>query len=445
MFQIVLVVYVAILLGVSYWSFRSVHNLSDYLIAGKKGSVFSVTGSLLATILGGSAIIGAVDAGYRLGWAVSWFMLSAAIGLFLLVPFVGKVVENGKYTLPDVLDRLLGPQTKLIASLIIPVAWTGIIAAQIIASSKILQSFIALDYQTGVFLSAGFFLVYTILGGQISIIKTDKIQSILILIGIAVVAIALASSGKVEMAGHATNGFPFNEHFSAFDLVILFFTYALTFTTGPDIYTRILSSRDAQTARQSVKVTAIVLIPIALLIGYVSVAGVELFPIKMEGSLIVNVSKFILPEWGAIIMALALLSAVLSSADTTLLSASVILGNVFQRGNYNQKTLGLTRILLVVLTLVSVLIALKFQSVITVLLIGLSVFSGAFTMPILFSFMNLKFNRNGVLVAIIAGGTIALVGKIIYINSMPLLGNSVILSAFLINSVLLYLNKEATK
>lgn len=443
MFLIVLLAYVVLLLTVSYFSYRKVHQLSDYLIAGKKGSVFSVSGSLLATILGGSAIIGTVDAGYRLGWAVSWFMLSAALGLFLLVPFASKVIKHGKYTLPDVLEQLLGPQTKLISSIIIPIAWTGIIAAQIIASSKILQSFIEIPYETGVWASAAFFLVYTLLGGQISILKTDKIQSILIFVGLIVVALSLSGHHALKLSDQSLPGFPFNTNFSVFDLIVLFFTYALTFTTGPDIYTRILSSKNEKVAINSVRITAIILIPVAIIIGYISVSGVILFPEKIEGSLIVNVSKMILPQWGAIIMALALLSAVLSSADTTLLSASIILGNVFQGGNYNEKSLGITRIFLVVLTLVSIIIALKFQSVITVLLVGLTVFSGAFTIPILFSFFNWKFQKQGVFLAIILGGVIALAGKIVFLKGYPVLGNLVILVAFVINAIILLLKKEA--
>ncbi len=445
MFLVVLLVYVVVLLVVSYFSYRKVNELSDYLIAGKKGSVFSVTGSLLATILGGSAIIGAVDAGYRIGWSVTWYMLSAAIGLFLLVPFVSKVIANGKYTLPDVLEQLLGSQTKWISSLIIPIAWTGIVAAQIIASAKILQSFIDISYETGVLASAAFFLVYTLLGGQVSIIKTDKIQSVLIFIGLIIVAFSLYQHNALNLSETAVPKFPFNANFSVFDWVILFFTYALTFTTGPDIYTRILSSKDEKVAKKSILITAILLIPIAIIIGYISVSGVVLFPEKMEGSLIVNVSKFILPHWGAIVIALALLSAVLSSADTTLLNASVILGNVIQRGSYNEKSLRITRVLLIIITFVSIMIALKFQSVITVLLVGLTVFSGAFTIPILLSFLNWKFQKQGVFLAILFGGVIALTGKILFLKGFPVVGNCVILSAFAVNTTILWIKKEATK
>jgi hypothetical protein len=50
--------------------------------------------------------------------------------LFALVPLVSKVNRTGKYTLSDMLEKCI-TEAGRIASFVIPVAWLGIIAAQI--------------------------------------------------------------------------------------------------------------------------------------------------------------------------------------------------------------------------------------------------------------------------------------------------------------------------
>ena len=74
-----------VLIGI--FSSRKIRSDGDYYVAGKRGNLWQITGSLLATILGSSAILGTADLALNQGWAASWLLLSASIGLFILVPF----------------------------------------------------------------------------------------------------------------------------------------------------------------------------------------------------------------------------------------------------------------------------------------------------------------------------------------------------------------------
>ena len=68
-----------------------------------------------------------------------------------------------------------GSEAKIIASFVIPVAWIGIIAAQIIGGAKVMNSFFGFSYSWSVCGIGLLFIFYTTIGGQISVIKTDKI------------------------------------------------------------------------------------------------------------------------------------------------------------------------------------------------------------------------------------------------------------------------------
>jgi SSS family solute:Na+ symporter len=443
----ILIAYLLVLIWVAMRSFPKIKNHQDFFVARKQGTTPLITGSLLATILGGSAVVGTINMGPKMGWATAWFMLSAVIGLLLLLPLIDKVFAKGKYTLPGLLSDMFGDKLQNISGYIISIAWLGIVAAQIIASAKILESFAGLDYVWGAIISGLVFIFYTIVGGQISILKTDLMQAVLIILGLILVGVFTFFKLPLDSLQTINLNFPFNQNFHILDFVVLFFTYALTYTAGPDIYSRIFSAGSAQVARRSVRNVALILIPVAFLIAFLSVVGASnsnLF--GSSGSLIVNISQFVLPGWAVAIIALSLISVVLSSADTTLLSASVILTELLEKKKMGEKTVAKTRLIILVLGILSMIIALLYSSVIGVFLIALSVYAGAFITPLLLGLVGFRFREKNVWWACVVGGFVALIGKIIFnYQGNQLLGNLIIIGAFLVNALILFLGYEKYK
>ena len=68
--NIALIIYLAFLIAIAVRSARRVKDIPDFFVARKGASAKAVAGSLVATILGGSAVIGAVDSGAKLGGAL---------------------------------------------------------------------------------------------------------------------------------------------------------------------------------------------------------------------------------------------------------------------------------------------------------------------------------------------------------------------------------------
>ena len=440
----VLILYLSIIALITLFSYRKVKNYHDFFNARKQGNTLTITGSLIATILGGSAIIGAVNEGPKLGWATSWYMLSAAIGLFALLPIAGKINKTGQFTLSGLLGDLYTPGVRRISSWIIATAWLGVIAAQMIAAARILESFTGMSYTYGVLCSGLVFIVYTLAGGQLSVLKTDFFQSILILIGLAVMVV-FSSKLKLPETGTVIPQFPFNANFSPLDLVVLLFTYATTFTFGPDIYSRIFCAGSEKVARRAVGIAATILIPVALSIGFISVVGSFYLPFSGSGSIFIDVSKAILPEWAVALIVVSLLSAVLSSADTTILTTSIILTELYERNSFGNKTLSHSRFFIVLAGIISTIIALNFTSIIGILITALTVYSGAFIIPLIAGLWNININRNNLVRAMLCGGICALTGKIVFYTGAQIAGNLIIIASFLLNASLLFARKKDNK
>jgi len=431
--KIVIAVYFLIDLAVGDYSYFKVKTPADYYISGKKAGLIPVSGSLLATILGGSAILGTIELSQKIGWAALWFLGSATFGLFLLVPVSKYVSRFGHFTLPELLGRFYGKKAETISSVIIPVAWIGIVAAQIIAAAKILSGLGFINYELAAIASGLIFVLYTLAGGQISILKTDAIQSVIILTGLVVLLFFSLKTGTTHPAESLKWSSLFNSSFTIFDLVILILTYSVTFIVGPDIYSRVFCAKNEKTATRSILLVAIILIPVSFVITWLGIYSANN---ANEG--IVVFAGNLLPAWGYGLFTAALLSAVMSSADTTLLTSAMVLSELTSGSLEHKKALSLTHFYIVIIGITSIIIALFITSIIQTLLFALTFFSGAFVVPTLAGLLNLKVNKKRVLTAIIAGGIMALSGKIIKDFYNDLWGSWIIILTYVINSILLF-------
>jgi len=136
------------------------------------------------------------------------------------------------------------------------------------------------------------------------------------------------------------------------------------------------------------------------------------------------VIKEVLPSFlGGIVLA-ALLCAVMSSADTTLLSASTILSvdivGYFKPSLSQDKVLALSRWGIVVLGLGSLMVALYLGGVIKALLFAYTVYTSGLILPVIAGFYRsrLKVTPLAALVAVIGGGGAALIIRLFNIGAL---------------------------
>lgn len=435
--ELIIAIYFVFILGIGVYSAFKIKTPGDYYVAGKKAGLIPVSGSLLATILGGSAILGTIELSRGMGWAALWFLFCAALGLFVLVPISKYVKRYGNYTLPELLGVFYGKKAEVISSLVIPLAWLGIVAAQIIAAAKILNGLGFLNYNEAAIVSGLIFIVYTLLGGQLSILKTDTLQAVLIVAGlIALIISSVSASTTFELPSLKFSSL-FNENFSVLDLLILLLTYSVTFVVGPDIYSRVFCAKDEKTASRSILIVAVILIPISFGLTYLGIYSQQA---GSDG--IVSFAAGLLPNWAYGLFIAALLSAVMSSADTTLLTSSMILNELFSKNLDSEKSLKSTRQIVVFMGILSILISLYVTSIIQSLLFALTIFSGAFIVPTIAGLLQLKVNKKKIVHAIVAGGLTALIGKITYNYYDTLSGNLIIILSYFVNILFLFFGKK---
>jgi len=433
MLQLIIIgVYFLGMIAIGLVSRREARGADDFLVAGRKGSSLFVTGSLLATIVGGSATVGMAGLGFTQGLTGVWWLLVGSIGLMVLGFFFAKRVRKfALYTLPELVGKQYDGRVALATSLLIVVAWIGVVAGQIIAAGKIFSVLGIGSPLLWMVLFTVVFVAYTILGGQHAIIRTDTLQTAIIFIGIfSGLALILANLGG--WGGLASSlpaeqfAFPTSSQFGGIELVTLLLLVGLTYVVGPDMYSRLFCAKDDKTARASVFWAALFIIPLAFGITLIGMGASVLFPQISPEQAFPTVIKEILPPFvGGIVLA-ALLCAVMSSADTVLLSASTILMvdivGWFKPSLNQREIVSLSRWGVVLLGICSLILALILKGVISALLFAYTVYTCGVILPVIAGFYKnrLRVTSLGAMAALIGGGSTGLICKLFDIKYLDL-------------------------
>lgn len=405
-------------------SYKKINSISTFYISGRGTSTLWLSGSLVATTIGGSATLGLAGIGFSRGLPGAWWLISGSICMLILALFWAEKVRNyGVYTLPEILEKQYNSRLlKLVSSLVIVTAWTGIISAQMIAAGKILDILWPGYFRFFVILCGAVFIIYTVTGGQLSVIKTDFFQTLLIFSGIFLILIMsyvkYGSPFSLDLP-ETFLSFPVNIYFDYKDILLFFLFVGTSFMAGPDIYSRILSAKDNITAKKAVFAAAAMLMIIAFTVTLIGIYAKGANPgIAPEGAFL-DLAMTTLPDSLKGIIFAALLAAVMSSADTCLLTSGIILSAdilkpVFYKDADEITELRYTRIIILIIGLISLVLALYIDGIIKSLLLALTVYTSGIIIPVVFGFYRERFSLSaaGAVCACIAGGGAALFMKL---------------------------------
>lgn len=441
LFLLVLTAYLILILGLGIHGAMRVRSAADFWIAGGRASGLSTGGSLIATIIGGSSTIGLAGLAFRRGLTGSWWLLVGPVGLLFLLFFIKNLKNQSVFTLPELVGRWYGPTMRQVAGLFILAAWLGIVGAQATAAGRILETFFGGRAILWTVAAAAVFIVYTASGGQVSVIRTDLVQALLIAGGITCCAvIGLQLSGGFEGLSASLDrrffSFPLSQDYSGFDLLLMLLVVGSTYLVGPDMLSRIFSSRSTRSARRGILIAVTAIVPIAVLITFSGMIARVLFPDIPPETALPMLAKQALPPWLSAVMMVALLSAFLSSADTTLLTMSAIITVDILRQKESNRLLG-PRLSVLFSGTAALLVGIFSGGIIPSLLLGYSIFAGGLFVPILAGLIGKPLRRAAVFSAAFLGGGSALAGKLLGSDILVASGFAIGLAVLVVDRLLI--------
>lgn len=195
---IVIAGYFCIILGIVWWSSRKLKQTSDsYFLAGREMGWFIVGASIFASNIGSEHLVGLAASGTTDGVALAHYELHAWCLLVLgwvMVPFY---MRSKVFTMPEFLERRFSPTARTFLSVISLVAYVltkiavGIFAGGIVFAVLLPEvSLFGMDsFWIGSLLIIIITGLYTIIGGMEAVAYTEAIQTIILIIGSALVTV----------------------------------------------------------------------------------------------------------------------------------------------------------------------------------------------------------------------------------------------------------------
>jgi len=316
---------------------RGIRTESDYLVAGRRIGLGLATFSMFATWFGAETCVGAAGKFYAEGLSGGWSdPFGYAIALLLVgLLFASPLWNRGLTTLADLFRARFGEATERFAALIMAPTSLFWAAAQIRAFGHVLSSASDLSLTAAIAIATVVVILYTCTGGLLADVITDLIQGIAIVIGLLALAIALSFSPEVSLSGAWRNVEParlnpFGGEASLWFKADFLLTVILGSVVAQELAARILASRSAAVAKNSACLGAVMYLVVGLVPAWLGLMGPSLLPeLQDPEAFLPELARRHLTPAAYILFTGALVSAILSTVDSTLLAAASLVSHNF--------------------------------------------------------------------------------------------------------------------
>jgi len=363
-------------MALGFWAGRRVKGGSDFIVAGRRLPLWLATATLFATWFGGGTCVGAAGAAYERGLlGVIADPFGAALCLFLAGWFYVRPLRRMRLlTIGDFFRIRFGAGAERAAALLQVPPFIGWAAAQLVAFGTVLQAISGFDQGTAIVVGGVTVLIYTVAGGMWAVALTDSLQAVVLIAGLAVLLpIALAENGGWSAVSAALpegrlDFLPQSSPMSWLFYLQAWLVVGVGSIPSQDLLQRTLSSKSESVAVHSAHIAGAMYLTVGLIpVTLGMIASIALPNLSDPELALPMLGREYLGPVGLSLFLGALLSAILSSADSALLApSSVFSENVIRPllpGLTEAALLRIARLTVVVFSLLALLLALRFRTV----------------------------------------------------------------------------------
>ena len=290
-FVVMLVAYIAILVGISWYFNSRQKSITDFWLAGRMIGPVAIGFSAAASWLTAGGILAVVGYFMLQGMGSIWgFVAPNILALIVIAVLVGKIKSLPAITQPELLEQRYGSAIRLPIALIITVVMILFSVADITGLSLVLQIFYGLDPLYAAAIIAISVSLYVTLGGLSAVIWTDVIQ--FLFLAVFAIGIAFAAVGTVADGGLHTTAVSPSELFGSLPAdwwnpfsigipLVLILSIAIIpgWITEQDPWQKVWAARDEKSARLGMIFGSLML---ALVFAACAVAAIALNNIYPE-------------------------------------------------------------------------------------------------------------------------------------------------------------------
>lgn len=482
---IAMVIYMAVVIVIGIvFAKRANQSSEDYFLGGRTLGPWVTAMSAEASDMSGWLLMGLPGVAYWCGLAdAMWTAIGLAVGTYLNWLIVSKrlrrySVRTNAITLPDFFSNRFREKKKVImtiAAVFILIFFTVYAASCFVTCGKLFSTLFGAKYETMMILGAVFVLLYTILGGFLAESASDFMQSIVMIVALAVIVVVstVNAGGFGAVIDNAKSIPGFFEFFGlasptvdaegvqlveagapvfgaaadyGFLNVCSMLAWGLGYFGMPQVLLRFMAIRKEEELKYSRRI-AMVWVVISLAVAvFIGIAGRALYPTThltkaAAENIFITLATSSLPAILAGFVMAGILAATISSSDSYLLiAASAFAKNIYQgvakKKATDKQVMLVSRITLLAIALIAIVIALDENSVIfSVVSFAWAGFGATFGPLMLFSLFWKRINRAGAIAGMLGGGGMVFLWKLVISKLGGAFGIYELLPAFLFSSL----------
>ncbi len=335
------IAYLLITIVIGLLAAKRVKNSADFAIAGRHLPLVMIVTTTFATWFGSETVLGIpakfINSGLN-GVVEDPFGAGSCL-ILVGVFFAAKLYKMSLLTISDYYRERYGRSVEVICSVIIMVSYLGWVSAQVTALGLVfnLLSDGAISMPMGMAIGVVSILAYTLFGGMWSVAVTDFMQMIILVVGLATIAVfagqQAGGADKVLALAVSQDLFKFWPEPNFKDM-IFFFAAAITMMLGSipqqDVFQRVMSANSIHAATRGPVWGGIFYIVFAFVPMFLVVSAMIIMPEKAMTLMQEDPQKVLptlvmehMPFAMQVLFFGALLSAIKSCASATLLAPSV--------------------------------------------------------------------------------------------------------------------------
>ena len=339
-----------LLIGWVGYRARRENSMRDFFLAGRSVGFLVLVLTLYATQYSGNTLFGFTGRAYKYGyfWATSLHFMTAIIVFYLLfAPKLHRLARQKSFITPTdyIQDRFGSSCITVVATLVMVVAISNYLIGQLKAMGHALEGLTELDsavaYSWGVVILAVIILIYETLGGFRAVVWTDAIQGLILIFGFGVLLFmvfrefgSLAEAHeKIALHRPSTSKILPPSGQQCREWVSYILLVGIGGALYPQAIQRIYAARSTKTLRRSFAVMAFLPLTTTLVALIVGIMGAAHLP-GLKGA---NADRIlavmcrqiqegsVFGYWLVALLFAAILAAIMSTADSVLLSISSML------------------------------------------------------------------------------------------------------------------------
>jgi SSS family transporter len=426
---VLLVAYTGLLFHHARIGQRASRELVDFYVGGRNMGGVVVGVSFFATFASTNSYIGHAGKGYDYG--LPWLIMAAFIVLFTFLSWTSVAPRLRRFTshwdaltLPGFLQARFGPgdrRLRVAAGGVILFASLLYLVAIFKGAGNLFQHFLAVPYEWAVGITLVIVMLYTSVGGFVSVVRTDVVQGVLMLLGSVTIFyfVTDAAGGAARLSELAQRPdtaslFTLNAGIPFVVLLGIALSGSLKLLVDPRQVSRFYALRDEHSVRTGIWVAVVGIAVIQFSLFPVGIYSHFLLDDVSDTDMIMPMlvnDPEVFPLWAADCLIIAMVAAAMSSMDSVLLvGASVLYKDLVETVHPAARPLVWTRGGVIGLAALAAVIALRPPGgIVEITIFSGSLYAVCFLPAILFGLHWRRGSAAGVLASMGVGVSVLLV------------------------------------